>query len=868
MNSPILESKLLSPSFHNQALYREQLINQLSQQKLLTSIVAPAGYGKTILVRQWQQQFANDDGIQWLTLDNTDSETEQFLKYFTHLIGDKITTNLANIADTRHQDIIPYLTRLSNAMLQSEVAPVYLVLDNYHLIQNKQIHDIITFFLLNPIPSLRFIILSRCKLPFNLTKLRLQKHLTEITARDLCFQPDEINTYLSTQDFDLTPSQLQAITEKTQGWIACLEILILRLKSSSDVNQAIQTFSGTDSYLVDYFLSEFYDDLPQDYQKFLIHTSILNPLSGELCDAALDQTDSHKRLIGLEDAGLPIATLDTNRTAFQYHPLYREFLLRQFESETPEIRRRLHHRASDWYAKYDAPTYDMIIKALDHANSASQDSMLNLLEHLSPTIQRQGHNQLFLTYLEQVDYEILLDYPTLFVSYLWAMYTNGQVHKAYALLDQTEHLIPSRYQSELYALRTQLSTVENNPQKSKTLAQQTLTMLSPDDLILRGLMQFNLARLAFFYDGQTHQAIRQMTIAIDVFEQASHYALWSIATDCLIAVRQRHGSLLEAEALCRYAITTCEQADQPNLIATFYSQLGKILYERNYLQESEQILRHGRELSRKYEGFNSFLASSLTLARIVNATEAKEIIDETRDFVKTNGYQLGRIAAFPVSHLAQHGWISPHINWDKLDYEPDYDVPTLTSVYTYLNLARRLSIGHPSNPRKAITLLLELEQLTSKINQRGSLLEVLILLSLCYQSIKDTDSALFSLQRALLIAQHTGHQRLFLDLGKPILHLLEKIAHEGQYPEYALQLINGGGKSSEPAKYRQLSTPLTQRENDILRLLGEGYSNPEISHYFDISVSTIRWHVKNIYRKLDVNNRTRATVRARDLGLI
>lgn len=862
MDNVILHAKLFSPQAPPENLPRPRLIEHLRSAYLLTSLVAPAGYGKTRLVAQWEQENQDNIAIRWLKLDKADNDPQQFLRYFIAALC------FADENLSQHIDNASGLAHISNALVQYADRPIVIVLDNYHLIHHDDTHAILDFFLKNPIPQLRFIVLSRTKLPFTLADHRIQQQLTEIIAQQLSFTQDEIASYFETYySLDLTAQQLEIITVKTCGWIACIQILGARLRVAEDIDSILNDFSGRDRYLADYFSGQFLDHYPSALQSFLIKSSLLNPLTSDSCDTVLQQKGSQEQFIELENLGAPIIPLDTSQSCYQYHPLFSEFLNQQLESDS-DLLVVLHERASDWYAAQADVSDTTIEKALFHAGYVHQEKILMLLTQFSATILQQGYSHFFLTNLKSVPYEALFDYPRLLIAYLWALYTDGQFYKTLALLEQAESILPDSFMGEIYVLRTQLSAIENNPQKSRQLAQQALSMLSPEDIVFRGLMQFSLARLAFFYEGQTNQAITLLTEAISLYEQANHYAVWAIAVDCLIAIRQRQGSLLEAEALCRYSIATCEAINRPDFLGTFYSQLGKILYERNFTQEAEKILRYGRGLSQKYKGKNSFLAASLTLCRIISPQEADTIRQETRAFVETDAFQIARIAAFPNSHLAEHGWIAPWIDWNTHDYNPKQDSVSMRSVYTYLDLARRLCIGHDPNPRKAISLLLDLEQFTSKINQRSSLLEVLILLALSYKAIGDKSSANGSLQRALLIAQHTGHRRLFLDLGKPMLDLLEGIIRTGQYTDYALELLENQENPSTYPIRAELSKPLTPREIDILRLLTDGYSNPEIGRYFELSVSTIRWHVKNIYRKLEVNNRTRATVRARDLGLI
>ncbi len=860
----LIESKF-DCSIQANTIHRKRLIETLKHAQGFTLVRAPAGYGKTILVNQWRQQ--SDARVAWLSLDNDDNEQSRFLGYFVMALS-----TIEPAFESLLQSEIPYepsdyLAQIANIIKRHVTDSIYIVIDNYDVILNDEIHASIAFLLKHAIPQLHLIIVSRSQPPLPIASLRAKGLLTEITASDLRFTQQETQDYFADYtNLNLAQKQLIHVCQQTAGWIGLIQILVARLQKSSNLYETIEHFSGRDRFVSDYLMGECFDNYPPQLRSFLIKISILKWLDEDVCQYITLQSDEPYVLAILEQLGIPIFPVDTSHTQYYYHPIFASFLQNQLRQLPKDEVIALHQWAGEWYSQQDEITIDHVEQVLFHANHVSHDVLLAYLEQFGQQLLKWGHNQLIVDYLKPVAFEVLVDYPMTLIGYLWSLYSIGQARQVGLLLEQVESDLPTQVIGDVVALRAQLSNFEDNPHKSRELAQQALTILSEDDVILRALMQHNLARLLFFYDGETTQAINMLTESVTIYEQVGYYDLWAISMDLLVAVRYRHGSLLEAEALCRYSMSMCDHINRPDLSCTFFSQLGKILYERNRLSEAEQIVRRGRVVSQTHGGINSFLASSMTLARLVNEAESITVMEEAREFVGTSAYQLARITAYPISRLAEHGWIAPSIDWDKYDYDPNLDIPSIETMFTYINIAYQLCLGIMPNPRKAITLLVQLEQLATKANQKTSLLEILLLLTTSYEAVGNRESALLTLKRAVLMTQQTGHKRLILDSGAVVMRLLEILANQ-QENRYALRLLHD---TSEPqALIIPSSIPsFTSRERDVMRLIGEGYSNPEIGDKLNISVSTTRWHVKNIYRKLGVTNRTRATIQAQQLGLL
>jgi len=861
----LIESKFDS-SIQSNTIQRTQLIEKINRAKGFTIVQAPAGYGKTTLFRQWKQQ--SDAKVAWLSLDVHDNEQTRFLEYLTTAL-----LTIKPMFETLLQSDIAYsaserLTHLANTIKRHVTDSICLVIDNYDVIFNDEIHASIEFLLKHTMPQLHLMIISRSEPPLPIASLRANGLLTEINASDLSFTQKEINDYFDAcTDITLADEQVTNIYSRIEGWIAIIQILVARLKKSSDLDTVIQYFSGQDHFVVDYLMSECFNEYPAQLQSFLMNTSILQWIDDDVCRYIISESEKYYPLATLEKVGIPLFRLDTNHTQYRYQPIFGSFLRNQIRQGAEDDLIALHQRASEWYSQQDELNFDNVENILFHASHVNHDILLAYLEQYGQRLLKWGQNQLIINLLKPIPFKVLLDYPITLIGYLWSLYSKGQTQQVGYLLEQVEADLPTEVMNDVIVLRAQLSNLDDNPHKSRELSRQALQILPEDDVILRAMMQHNLARLSFFYYGETTQAIDLLTDSVTIYEQVGYYDLWAISMDFLVAARYRHGSLLEAEALCRYSLSMCQHINRPDLSCTFYSQLGKVLYERDRVTEAEQILRRGRILSQTHGGINSFLASSMTLARFVGEVESITVMEEARNFVGTSGYQLSRISAYPISRLAEHGWIAPSIQWDKYDYDPDVDVLSIETMFTYLNVAYQLCLGLIPNPRKAITLLVQLEHLATKSNQKTSLIEVLLLMTMSYEAVGNRESALLSLRRAVSMTQQTGHKRLILDNGMTVTRLLKILANQ-QENRLASRLLQDTSLQPEPLVVTSLMTPFTSRERDVIQLIAEGYSNPEIGNKLNISVSTTRWHVKNIYKKLGVTNRTRATIQAQQLGLI
>ena len=490
--------------------------------------------------------------------------------------------------------------------------------------------------------------------------------------------------------------------------------------------------------------------------------------------------------------------------------------------------------------------------------------MLGLLEQFGMHLFQAGQPEQIISLAESVEVDTLAEHPQVYIYYLWALLSAHQFKKLNLITSQDPPpTLPDELLGDYLAIQTELT---RDWRRKQSLAQQALHYLRPQDRLTRCLLHLNLARIAFYQTGETDHAIHLLTESLSTIQLEDAPTLWARMNDFLIAIHHRRGNLIIAEAICRYALEQCETYQRLGMSCAFHSQLGKILYEQNRLEETKDIVEIGRERSRNYLAHNSFAASSFVLARLLPPDQAAEIYADVRDFVGSNTYQLQRVKAAPYFRVAAEGWLAPLVQWDRYDYDPNTHAPSVATYYDDVVLAQRLTNGTNGKTRQAVHLLQHLLRIARQTQRQSDVIECSVLLCITYDKLGDHLSAMSQLREALNIARQTGHRRLLLDGGERVMHLLEEIAQQ-QHAHTAIMNIFESPLATNPPP-GLLANPLTRRETDILQLVCYGYTNQEISQQLSISVSTTRWHLKNIYRKLQVTNRTRASLVGHKLGLV
>lgn len=907
---PLLATKLRAPRLRTWLVSRARLIEQLQQgvEGPLTLVSAPAGFGKTTLLAQWLQESRMP--VAWLLLEPEDNDPTRFL---ASVIAALQTLNpqigaAALVALQTPQLPSPQvvLTLLVNELVACGEGEMALVLDDYHVITADAIQRGMAY-LVEHLPSrLHLLLATRTDPPFPLARLRARGQLTEVRAADLRFGSAETRTFLQeVMNLDLEASVIATLEQHIEGWIAGLQLAALSLRGKPDQAAFWAAFSGTHRFVLEYLTDEVLARQPEPVQTFLLHTSLLERLSGPLCDAVLEREDSQAILEALDKANLFVVALDDERGWYRYHHLFAEVLSHYLQQREPMIIPSLHRRASSWYEQHALP-YEAIHHALAipdaelaaHLIEAIAIPVTHLNEAIASPVALQGRISTVLGWLAGLPEAIMRTHPLLCAEHAVLLMFTNQWEASKARLQTAERGIREGMPAEqaqmirglALACRASFDCFSGDLPRAISLAHQALALLPETDVISRiGLL--GIVHLAYLVSGDVtlpteHEAAAALALARRVGNRLTTAAIMGK----LARMHVLQGKLKRAAAVYAQIV---QEALQEEVLQTsyacffYYFGRGDLLSEWNDLEAAEQLLTQGIALIK--EGTVAAWAALLgysALARVQqargNATAAFATLDafvllaEQRHFAP---HLMVQAAAVRAQLALTQGNTAAAIRWadaSGLSLQ-DADVP-YPREQEYLILARvRIAQGRedPTCPllQEVLQLLDRLQASAEAKARLGSVLEILVVRALALAAQEDRTGALATLEQALVQSAPEGYIRLFVDEGAPMLALLRRAQACSAVPQYVVALLTAFGEPSLvehvalAPRADGLWEPLTEREREVLRLLLEGSSNGEIAQRLVLSVNTVKRHVYNLCGKLDVRSRSQAIVRARDLHL-
>ena len=899
--TPLLSTKLHLPRSRVQLVPRSHLVERLQQgvAGALTLVSAPAGSGKTTLLTQWLAETRMP--VAWLSLEAEDNDPTRFLSYLIAAlqtldahIG---TTALAMLRTPQPPSPEAVLAVLTNDLVDRGGGDLALVLDDYHVLTADPIQRGMTFLLEHLPPPLHLILVTRADPPLSLTRLRAGGRLAELRAADLRFGTAEASAFLQdVMGLDLEASAIATLEQRTEGWIAGLQLAALSLQGRADVSAFLAAFTGTHRFVLDYLSEEVLTRQPVPVQRFLLHTSILERLSGPLCDAVMGQQGSQAMLEALERANLFVVALDDERGWYRYHHLFAEVLRSHLQQAEPTLPPVLHRRASAWYEQHDLPA-----EAVQHALAVPDVALAaRLIEPIALPIAFQGQISTVLGWLNALPEALVRTRPFLCVYYArLLMYTN-QLEAAEARVQEAERGVQEGMFAEqaqtiqgwVLSTRSGIAGISGNIRHAISLARQALDLLPEAEVIPRAGVILVASR-AYELSGDVTLATEHEVAAAGVLIRTSYNPFAAVHSIYLLA------RLYVLQGRLRLAAATYEQVVQvvprPEILQTlftsfyYYFGLGDLLREWNDLDAAEHHLLQGIALLKEALTVELFLAMRgyTALARLQqargNTTAAFAALDALAQLAEQRHFAahlMAQEAAVRAQLELAQGNVAAAIHWANTSglSADDEDLP-YPREGEYLVLARvRIAeaCNDPESPfLQDVLHLLDRLQASAEIKARmGSVLEFLIVRALALEAQGDRTSALSTLERALLLAEPEGYIRLFVDEGPPMLALLRYARGRGIVPGYVTTLLSAFGErnlsdlSLASARPSPLAEPLTEREREVLRLLLEGASNREIASHLIISVHTAKKHVANICGKLEVQSRAQVIVKARTLSLL
>ena len=440
MVGPLLETKLHVPRWRRGLVARPRLSERLSRgaESALTLVSAPAGFGKTTLLAEWLAAAPADGrSVAWLSLDRRDNDPALFWTYLVAALKTAAPGAGAGALSLLQPPQPPNeagLVALLND-LDAISNDVVLVLDDYHVVEARDVQDGMAFLLDHLPPQIHLVIGSRADPALPLARLRGRGELVEIRAAELRFTPGEAAVYLNEMmGLQLTAADVAALEGRTEGWIAALQLAALSLQGREDVAAFIDGFAGDDRYIVDFLAEEVLQRQPGHVQQFLLQTSILDRLSGPLCDAVTGQDGSKAKLAALERGNLFLVPLDDRRQWYRYHQLFADVLHARLRDEQPDDVPGLHRRASGWYERNDEPS-----EAIRHALAGGDfERAADLVELAIPAMLRSRQEAAVLGWLERLPDEVVRVRPVLSVGFAGALLAGGEFEGVEARLQDAE----------------------------------------------------------------------------------------------------------------------------------------------------------------------------------------------------------------------------------------------------------------------------------------------------------------------------------------------------------------------------------------------------------------------------------------------
>ena len=903
MSGPLLTTKLYLPPIRPNLVPRARLTTQVDEglTRPLTLIATPAGFGKTTLIAEWAAGRGREFPLAWLSLDDDDNDPTRFLTYLIAAlqtlkagIGERA---LALLQSLQPQPPKAILTTLIND-LSSIPTPFALVLDDYHAITTQVIHDAIAF-LLDHLPAqMHLIITSRADPPLALARLRVRNLLTEIRADDLRFTLDEVAAFLNqTMEQNLSAADVAALADRTEGWIAGLQLAALSLGGHADVTNFIAAFAGSHRYVVDYLTEEALQRLPESVQSFLSHTSILDRMCGSLCDAVTGESGSQAVLENLERTNMFTIRLDDAHRWYRYHHLFAEMLRNRLRQASPDRVRDLHRRASAWYEGHGLGA-----EAVRHALAGRDfERAARLVDESANATWVRGEVTTLRGWLEALPETLVSTHPRLSLLYAWSLLLSGQAGAVEPLLQEIDRRLEGTVQEpteapaiigsagssptlteirgwrgEVAAIRARIARLHDDLPRSIELCRTALEYLPPQDLALRGVVALNLG-IAYRHSGDVVAAAQMLAEAGAISEPGGNLVATLAALGQLGDLEVEHGRLRQAARTYRHALDKAGgRGEKPVPTAAWAAVgLGEVMRQRNELDAAAHHTLEGLELAKQWGNADGLAWAHMHAARLKaaqgKAGEAGDALLEAEQVVRhsrVSPWTLAQVTAYQARWWIERGNIAAAGRWAQERAVGVEDKLTYLREQEHLALARLLIADR--KPDGALRLLERLYRLAEAAGLMGTVIEVLGLRGLAFQAQGEIAHAMIALTRALSLAEPEGYIRIFVDEGPPMATLLRQAESRNVAPAYARMLLAAFGDAAPLAlaKTQLLIDPLSEREFEILGLVAAGLSTQEIADNLVIAVGTVRNHVKNIYGKLDAHSRLQAVERARMLDLL
>lgn len=916
------------PSPYGNLVMRPRLLQRLADALAhpLSLICAPAGFGKTTLIADFRRQCGQPEGIgefrwlpdgiadarfAWLSLEERDSDLARFVTYLVAAlqeiqppIGQTVLQLLQTPNPPAPMSLLPALLNELAALPPDEL--LVLILDDYHVISDGRVHDLIAFFVEHLPAHVRLVITSRSDPPLPLSRWRLRGQLSEVRAADLRFTGAEIAAFFQqATGLPLLPEQVAVLEAQTEGWIAALQLAAISLQGGHSADALVNAVRGSQRYIMDYLVDEVLQQQPRHIQRFLLATSILERFCAPLCDAILagdpalaEEHSAAAMLNTLERANLFLIPLDDERRWFRYHHLFSVFLRSLIAAGDQDQMRALHRRAAMWFAGEK-----LVPEAIEHALAAhTYDEAAQLIGEIAAEIWMRGDIRGLDGWLKRLPRDVLLAYPGLCIVKASTALLSGPLQAVEPWLQAAEDRMAAfptpeapRWRSEILAIRANLTSFRGDIEQTIALCQRALAEVEDSRPVLRAAV---LQALGFAHRlaGNVAQASAIFIEIAEICRRAGDSFWMADALNNLVVTYLTAGRLQAAAATARELLALLVDGTGQLLpvAGTTCLLLSEILLEWNDLAGAEAYLQQGLSLGEQAGNMDTLLIGHFRLALVRQAqgdgaaalTAIREARELARRFevphaeVYTGALQARIWLAQGQLALAEQ-WAQGYLSSQSAAHGRIREAEEMVLARVYLAQGRA---------DEALGVLDSLLQPAQAAGRMGVVLRVQLLRSLVLHAQGRDGEAVAALEQSIAMAEPEGYVRTFVDEGTLLQPLLALCLRRREIPspvvrqsrvrahmEQILAAISrkGGPQDERPFVPHAAAPaqagwvePLSERELEVLRLIDSGLTNQEIARKLTVQVSTVKKHINRLFAKLAATHRAQAVARARELSLL
>jgi LuxR family maltose regulon positive regulatory protein len=901
LRDTLLATKLRPPLPRPGWVPRPRLLDHLHAVRDLLLVCAPAGFGKSSLLAEWARTERRP--VAWLSLDEGDNDPVRFWRHVVAALDGAVpgVAERALPLIDRPGGLDAAVTALANSVADGE--PVVLVLDDYHLVTAPPVHRTMQLLVEHLPQALRLVVAGRSDPPLPLARLRARGQLVEVRAAELRLRPAEVAALLRIAVRPDLPEELAAaLAERTEGWAAGVQLAALSLQGRDDVAAFVTEFSGSHRFVLDYLTEEVLDRQPPHLQRFLLETSLLQRLSGPLCNAVTGRSDSQQLLEAIEAANLFLLPLDETRRWWRYHRLFADLLQVRLRQRHPTQVPALHAAAADWHERH-GPADDAIRHALAAGDAERAAGLVE--SHMEEHILRLGEGDTLAGWLAALPPAVVDRRPRLILGQAVVALIRGKLDEAEPLLDRVDraaehltvaeaavdhrHSLMTNVPAAVAIARSDAARQRGDTESEGLFAGAALALVRPEEELLEALARYHGA-VADWHAGRLTLAERALTALSGGSSPVGQWHTILRAGYHLGVVQQAQGRLAAAERTYRRALAAEAAGGSEPTAGMAHVGMAEVAYERDDLAAALEHSAAGIERCRRLSYAPPLVAGLCVLARTRWAqgdpSGAAAALDEAEEFLSQASELHVPVAAVRARLALAAGNLADAARWvharglavdDPADYRREQE---------YLVLARVLLAER--HHRQVLALLERWEALAVAQERPVGVLVLRVLAAAAHAAAGEEAIAHRALAEALGLAAPEGHVRVFVDEGAPVAALLRELligrrleeltAGGPRVPRAFLdRLVAAFARTDTPvlpapprggAAVPGLVVPLSAREQEVLALLAAGRRNQEIAAELVITVDTVKRHVSHVFAKLGVTSRTQAAARARQLGLL